>query len=158
MKLAPCDCRNQKDVSKLQEQRIDYNEYSIEVQPDSVYIRIKDTAIKMPMDKFKKLAEWYLEPQTMLSNGEILERYIENKGSWNLLDNTKQNLTKEKFESNRNVIGQQERSLEEIYEQDRSQAERTGDIMDKQEEEEWLEMQRQRAKKMRNEWEQRRQK
>lgn len=61
--LKPCDCIDQFTANKLNEQGIGFNNRSIKIEPNSVILTIDSTTIKIPMQLFKKFAEWYLEPQ-----------------------------------------------------------------------------------------------
>lgn len=62
-KLKPCDCKDMETASKLNEQGIGQNEDSITVEPNVVILKMGHTSIRIPMQKFKLFAEWYLEEQ-----------------------------------------------------------------------------------------------
>lgn len=62
--MKPCDCKDQVDAMKLNEQGIAINEWSLGVEPAVVYLRHQYYGeIKIPMGVFKIFAEWYLENQ-----------------------------------------------------------------------------------------------
>lgn len=64
-KLKPCDCKDMVTTKLLNEQGIGHNDQSILVQPNSVVLTMGHTTIKIPMDRFKMFAEWYLEEQNI---------------------------------------------------------------------------------------------
>jgi len=61
--LRPCDCQDQVTAKKLNEQGIKHNDQGIMVSPNSVILTMGHTEIKIPMQRFKMFAEWYLEEQ-----------------------------------------------------------------------------------------------
>ena len=61
--LRPCDCKDQVNADKLNEQGIQHNDQGIVVSPNSVILTMGHAEIKIPMQRFKMFAEWYLEPQ-----------------------------------------------------------------------------------------------
>jgi len=62
-KIRPCDCIDITSAQELNEQGIGYNNQSIMVKPNVVVLTMDHTEIKIPMDRFKMFAEWYLEEQ-----------------------------------------------------------------------------------------------
>jgi hypothetical protein len=62
-KLRPCDCPDMYTAGLLNEQGIGHNEDSITVEPNVVVLKMGATTMRIPMNKFKMFAEWYLEPQ-----------------------------------------------------------------------------------------------
>lgn len=62
-KLRPCDCKDLETVGKLNEQGIQHNDQGISIFPNSVILTMGHTEIKIPMQRFKMFAEWYLEEQ-----------------------------------------------------------------------------------------------
>jgi len=66
-KLKPCDCKDAETASKLNEQGIGYNDQSITVEPNVVVLKMGHTQIKIPMQRFKIFAEWYLTEQEIES-------------------------------------------------------------------------------------------
>ncbi len=62
-KIKPCDCKDMATASLLNEQGIGHNEDSITVEPNVVVIKMGHTSIRIPMQKFKLFAEWYLSEQ-----------------------------------------------------------------------------------------------
>ena len=62
--MRPCDCPDWSTTQKLNEQGLRFNEWSIVVQPNSVIIENTTTTMRIPMNRFKAFAEWYLEDQT----------------------------------------------------------------------------------------------
>jgi hypothetical protein len=62
-KIRPCDCIDIASAQELNEQGIGYNNQSITVKPNVVVLTMDHTEIKIPMDRFKMFAEWYLEEQ-----------------------------------------------------------------------------------------------
>lgn len=61
--MRPCDCHDMVSVMKLNEQGVGHNEWSIIVRPVSVILSNSTTEIKIPQNRFKQFAEWYLEDQ-----------------------------------------------------------------------------------------------
>jgi hypothetical protein len=61
--MKPCDCKDIATASKLEFQGISTGNYSISVEPNSVVISSYGTTMKIPMQTFKKFAEFYLEEQ-----------------------------------------------------------------------------------------------
>lgn len=62
-KLRPCDCEDEYTARKLNEQGIGYNDQSIMLEPSVVTITMGHTTIRIPQNRFKMFAEWYLESQ-----------------------------------------------------------------------------------------------
>lgn len=62
-KLRPCDCKDQHTADSLNEQGIGVNDERITVQPNVVVLEMGRTTIRIPMQRFKMFAEWYLEAQ-----------------------------------------------------------------------------------------------
>lgn len=62
-KLRPCDCGDNATASLLNEQGIGTTNGTIMIKPNIVEITLSDTTIRIPMSRFKRYAEWYLEPQ-----------------------------------------------------------------------------------------------
>jgi hypothetical protein len=65
MKLKPCDCKDELDAKKLNEQGFAYNEDSINIEPNVVILKIRSTTVRIPMSRFKMFAEWYLTDQNV---------------------------------------------------------------------------------------------
>jgi len=61
--MKPCDCKDGAMASELNEQGIGFNEWQILVEPLFVYIQNATTKIRIPQNRFKAFAEWYLEDQ-----------------------------------------------------------------------------------------------
>jgi len=62
--VRPCDCRDMLTAqTQLSEQGIAFNDDSIQVEPNVVYITVGPARLRMPMPLFKKFAEWYLADQ-----------------------------------------------------------------------------------------------
>jgi hypothetical protein len=62
--MKPCDCSDLHTVlTQLNEHGVQYNEYSITVEPSVVIIEGRSYAIRIPQTIFKRFAEWYLEDQ-----------------------------------------------------------------------------------------------
>jgi len=70
-KLRPCDCKDQYTANKLNEQGIGHNEDSISVQPNVVVLKMGHTQVRIPMQRFKMFAEWYLGEQEIVEEQEI---------------------------------------------------------------------------------------
>jgi ribonucleotide reductase alpha subunit len=64
-KLTPCECKDNVNVRRLNEQGIGHNEYSLEVHPNRVILRTNDAELRIPQNIFEKFARWYLEPQEL---------------------------------------------------------------------------------------------
>lgn len=62
-KLKPADCIDTRSVNKLKEQGIGHNDESISVQPNVVILTMGHTTVKIPMNRFRMFAEWYMEEQ-----------------------------------------------------------------------------------------------
>ena len=62
-KLRPCDCKDQHTTKKLNEQGIGHNDQNIMLQPNVVILTMGHTTIRIPMNRFKMFAKWYLEEQ-----------------------------------------------------------------------------------------------
>ncbi len=65
-KLRPCDCKDQYEASKLQEQGIGVNDESITVMPAYVLLKMGHTEVKISMKRFKQFSEWYLTEQEII--------------------------------------------------------------------------------------------
>jgi len=63
--LRPCDCKDQVTAMKLNEQGIKHNDQGILVAPNVVILEMGHTTIRIPMQRFKMFAEWYLAPQEL---------------------------------------------------------------------------------------------
>jgi len=62
--MKPCDCKSMRDVSKLEEQGVSFNNYQIEVDSGGVLLTIDPYCrIKIHNRCFKRFAEWYLSEQ-----------------------------------------------------------------------------------------------
>jgi len=61
--MKPCDCKDDWDAKKLNEQGIRVNNEGIEVMPNYVLLTMGHTQVKINMRLFKQFAEWYLENQ-----------------------------------------------------------------------------------------------
>jgi hypothetical protein len=61
--MKPCDCYDSVTTLQLDEQGLRFNEWSIVVKPSSVYITNNTTKLRIPQNRFKAMAEWYLEDQ-----------------------------------------------------------------------------------------------
>lgn len=68
--MKPCDCIDLSTAKKLNEQGLRFNEWSIFIIPNSVIISNSTTELKIPMNRFRSFASWYLEDQTLNSNIE----------------------------------------------------------------------------------------
>ena len=62
-KLKPCDCKDIETASRLNEQGIGHNDQSIMVEPNVVILTMGHTKVRIPMQRFRMFAEWYLEEQ-----------------------------------------------------------------------------------------------
>lgn len=62
-KLKQGDSIDMHTASKLEEQGIAFNDDSILIEPNSVILTIGHTTMRIPMDLFRKFAEWYLREQ-----------------------------------------------------------------------------------------------
>lgn len=62
-KLRPCDCPDWYTAQKLNEQGIGHNDESITVEPNVVVLKMGHTTVRIPMQRFKLFAEWYLAEQ-----------------------------------------------------------------------------------------------
>jgi hypothetical protein len=67
MKLKPCDCIDMKMLSLLNEQGIQHNNEGILVEPNVVILTMNHTTIRIPMNRFKMFAEWYLKEQEIIN-------------------------------------------------------------------------------------------
>lgn len=56
------------DASRLNEQGIGKNDYSITVEPSVVVMKMGHTTVRINQSIFKMFAEWYLEDQEIQSN------------------------------------------------------------------------------------------
>ena len=74
--MKPCDCKDIYTVSKLPEQGLRFNDLSIVVRPNKVIIDHGPATLRIPMDKFRAFAEWYLEDQDAKEMPERIERAI----------------------------------------------------------------------------------
>lgn len=61
--LRPCDCKDMASARLLNEQGIGHNDERIVIEPGVVVLTMGHTTIKIPMNRFKMFAEWYLEEQ-----------------------------------------------------------------------------------------------
>ena len=61
--MKPCDCKDEQDTKKLQENGIRYNDDALTVTPNFITLTIGHTIITMPMHRFKQFAEWYFADQ-----------------------------------------------------------------------------------------------
>ena len=61
--MKPCDCYDMITADGLKEHGIGFNEWSITVQPLSVLISNRTTELRIPQNRFKAFAQWYLEDQ-----------------------------------------------------------------------------------------------
>jgi len=65
-KMKPCDCKMEVGVKQLREQGLAFNNYKIEVDSSGVYLDIDPhVRMKIPHNRFKAFAEWYLLDQGM---------------------------------------------------------------------------------------------
>lgn len=62
-KIRPCDCKDMVTAEKLEYQGISTGNHSINIEPNSVVISSYGCTMKIPMQTFKKFAEFYLEEQ-----------------------------------------------------------------------------------------------
>ena len=62
-KLRPCDCKDAGDTNKLEEAGIHHNDEGITVIPNYVLLKMGHTEVKIGMNRFKMMAEWYLAEQ-----------------------------------------------------------------------------------------------
>lgn len=63
LKYSPADCVDQYMAQKLDCQGIGVNDYHISIEPNLVYIKNSFGQINIPMQTFRKFAEWFLEKQ-----------------------------------------------------------------------------------------------
>jgi hypothetical protein len=77
-KLRPCDCKDRLDAYNIQEQGIAHNDESIVIEPNVVVMTLGHTTIRIPMDRFKMFAEWYLKPQETKTTYSERFNYINN--------------------------------------------------------------------------------
>lgn len=63
IKLRPADCKDNYTARKLNEQGISFNKQGISIEPNSVVLTMDHTTVKIPMQRFKAFAEWYLTEQ-----------------------------------------------------------------------------------------------
>ena len=62
--MKPCDCRTLHELKQLNEQGIGFNNYKFTHDGGGVFIDIEPyVRIKIPTDKMKAFAEWFLEDQ-----------------------------------------------------------------------------------------------
>jgi len=62
--MRPCDCKDEKTVmAQLNESGIRFNDDELEVNPNIVILSLGHTTIRIPMQRFKQFAEWYLTDQ-----------------------------------------------------------------------------------------------
>jgi hypothetical protein len=66
--MRPCDCKDEQDTKKLQENGIRHNDDSLVVTPNFVTLKLGHTTVTMSMHRFKQFAEWYLEDQDKKTN------------------------------------------------------------------------------------------
>lgn len=64
-KIRPCDCKDVDTAQRMEEQGISMNEDSLMVEPNVVKLTISHTTIRIPMQRFKIFAEWYLREQEL---------------------------------------------------------------------------------------------
>jgi len=62
-KLKPCDCKDMVTARRLNEQGIGHNDEAIMLEPNVVILKMGHTEIRIPMQRFKMFAEWYLAEQ-----------------------------------------------------------------------------------------------
>lgn len=62
-KIRPCDCKDVFAANQLNEQGIGHNDDSIVVSPNVVILTMGHTQVRIPMQIFKRFAEWYLTEQ-----------------------------------------------------------------------------------------------
>lgn len=67
-KLRPCDCKDMVDANSLNEQGIGHNNQSIIVEPNVVVMTMDHTTIKIPMQRFKMFAEWFMTEQEIMND------------------------------------------------------------------------------------------
>lgn len=63
--MKPCDCKDSKDLEELDHSGIKFNDISLEVRPVSVFLEVGPCKVRIPQRQFKRLAEWYLEDQSI---------------------------------------------------------------------------------------------
>jgi len=61
--MRPCDCKDARDLEKLQEQGIGFNESLIRVAPNIVVLTSGSCSMKISQKMFNRFAVWYLEDQ-----------------------------------------------------------------------------------------------
>ena len=63
--MKPCDCKTLQEIDKLEEQGIRFNNYHFGIADGrGVLIEIDPyVCIRIPSNKMKSFAEWYLEDQ-----------------------------------------------------------------------------------------------
>jgi hypothetical protein len=61
--MRPCDCQDQYDAERLNEQGISYNDNSLTLAPPAVILKIDSCQLCISGSLFKRFAEWYLENQ-----------------------------------------------------------------------------------------------
>jgi hypothetical protein len=61
--MRPCDCKLEEDLQCINERGIAFNEKSLYIKPPNVVLNIGPCEVKLPMNTFKRFAEWYLENQ-----------------------------------------------------------------------------------------------
>ena len=67
--MRPCDVKSIHQAhTELREQGISFNESSINIQPNVIYLTIGPAQIRIPMGTFKRFAEWYLTDQNLDQN------------------------------------------------------------------------------------------
>ncbi|MCK4821194.1 hypothetical protein KA005_35845 [bacterium] len=69
--MKPCDCKDQQDVEKLNEQGFRINNTAISVEPLSVILHLHGLLIlKIPQKRFEQFARWYLADQSPKSSDD----------------------------------------------------------------------------------------
>ncbi len=66
--MKPCNCKDIKDLKKLDANGIRFNEDFILVDPPNVSIVMGSCSMRMTQKTFKRYAEWYLEDQETSSD------------------------------------------------------------------------------------------
>ncbi len=61
--MRPCDCKDQVTAEKLNEQGIKFNDDELLLKPSVVILKMYNVTLRIPMHRFKQLAEWYLTDQ-----------------------------------------------------------------------------------------------
>jgi len=62
--MKPCDCKSMVEAKEhLNEQGVSFNSDSLCIRPSVVILKMGHTEISIPMKRFQRFAEWYLEDQ-----------------------------------------------------------------------------------------------